>query len=256
MKVSRKGLAELASHEGVVPMPYLDSVGVWTFGVGHTRYAGDPNPVSLPKGKAQPLSYVFEVFAKDVEKYTADVLRAVKVPLAQHELDALVSFHYNTGAIARATLTKRLNFGDRVGAANAFMNWTTPKEITARRKKEMELFRYGRYGLGKASVWQANSAGRVLWSTGKSVNVLEYLDGDTDTVPPVGNTPSFLERGAKGDKVRLLQDALKVKGALITVDGDFGPATEKAVQEFQLRHFDPLGKVGEKTWALLKEDGT
>ncbi|MCA9340669.1 MAG: lysozyme, partial [Candidatus Saccharibacteria bacterium] len=146
MQVSRKGLAELASHEGVVPMPYKDSVGVWTFGVGHTRYAGDPNPANLPKGVAQKLSYVFEVFARDVQKYANDVSRALKVPVEQHEFDALVSFHYNTGAIARASLMTKLNAGDRAGAARAFMYWTKPKEITARRQKEMELFKYGRYG--------------------------------------------------------------------------------------------------------------
>ena len=30
MKTSDKGIAFLVAHEGVVPGPYLDSVGVWT----------------------------------------------------------------------------------------------------------------------------------------------------------------------------------------------------------------------------------
>ena len=38
--VSTRGLVEIASHEGIVPMPYFDSVGVLTFGIGHTRSAG------------------------------------------------------------------------------------------------------------------------------------------------------------------------------------------------------------------------
>lgn len=252
MKVSRQGLAELAAHEGVVPMPYKDSVGVWTFGVGHTKWAGDPNPYSLPKGKAQPLEYVFEVFERDVEKYAAAVRRAVKVPVSQHEFDALVSFHYNTGAIARASLTRLLNQGDRKAAARAFMNWTKPKEITERRQKERDLFEFGRYGDGVVTVWKANSAGRVLWGTGDRVNILEYLTGDE---PPV-TTPEFLEKGAKGAEVVRLQEALVANGALIVPDGDFGPRTFQALVEFQLKHFDPLGKVGEKTWALLKGEST
>lgn len=254
MKVSRKGLIELASHEGVVPMPYKDSVGVWTFGIGHTKYAGDPNPYSLPKGKAQPLSYVFQVFEKDVEKYAAAVRKAVKVSVSQHEFDALVSFHYNTGAIARATLTNRLNFGDRVGAANAFMNWTTPKEITARRRKEMELFRYGKYGNGKVTVWQANSSGKVLWGTGKSVDVFDYINGNGSEEAELESR--YLERGSKGESVRALQVLLQAKGATIKADADFGPATETAVINFQSQYFDPMGKVGKKTMDLLTGDGT
>lgn len=252
MRVSKRGLVELASHEGVVPMPYKDSVGVWTFGVGHTRYAGDPNPASLPKGKEQPLSYVFEVFEKDVEKYARDVRRAVKVPLKQHEFDALVSFHYNTGAIARASLTRYLNAGNKSAAARAFMNWTKPKEITARRQKERDLFEKGKYGDGNVTVWKASSSGRVLWGTGRRVNMWDYMDGAP--ADPIEEPPAYLEKGAKGVEVTKLQNFLNAWGAKLVADGDFGPATEAAVIEFQLRHSDPLGKVGDKTWTWLKAE--
>jgi GH24 family phage-related lysozyme (muramidase) len=53
----------------------------------------------------------------------------VKVPLAPHEFDALVSFHYNTGGIAKAALTRHLNAGNRVAAADAFLNWRRPASI-------------------------------------------------------------------------------------------------------------------------------
>lgn len=33
MRTSDQGLAFIVAHEGVVPAPYLDSVGVWTFGM-------------------------------------------------------------------------------------------------------------------------------------------------------------------------------------------------------------------------------
>ncbi|UHD43893.1 glycoside hydrolase family protein [Aureimonas altamirensis] len=66
-------------------------------------------------------------------KYEADVLRAVKAPLSQTQFDALVSYHYNTGDVAKANLTKQLNAGDYAGAAEAFMGWSKPAEIIPRR---------------------------------------------------------------------------------------------------------------------------
>lgn len=39
IKVSPEGMFTLALHEGLVPGPYRDSVGVWTYGIGHTSRA-------------------------------------------------------------------------------------------------------------------------------------------------------------------------------------------------------------------------
>ncbi|WP_435168329.1 lysozyme [Falsirhodobacter sp. 1013] len=106
MQVSDRGLVALMQHEGIVPAPYADSVGILTYGIGHTAAAGDPDPATLPMGMPADLdaalAEVAAVFRGDIARYTADVPKAVKVPLAPHELDALASFHYNTGAIARA----------------------------------------------------------------------------------------------------------------------------------------------------------
>lgn len=59
-----------------------------------------------------------------------------------------------------------------------------------------------------------------------------------------------LKIGSKGDEVVLLQKKLGIKA-----DGDFGPATEKAVKEFQKKHAKECGEadgiVGAKTWAAL-----
>lgn len=165
--VSPRGIAALALHEGIVPAPYLDSVGVWTFGIGHTAAAGPPVPSAMPRGMPTDLdgaiSQAAAVFARDLQRYTADVARAVRVPLAQHELDALVSFHVNTGGIARAELTKHLNAGRRDAAARAFMGWLKPAEVRNRRIAEQRLFRDGVYPTGRIPVWSVNGAGRVVW---------------------------------------------------------------------------------------------
>jgi lysozyme family protein len=59
---------------------------------------------------------------------------------------------------------------------------------------------------------------------------------------------SRLRKGSKGDDVRRLQTLLGIK-----VDGDFGPATEKAVKAFQsARGLGSDGVVGLYTWRALK----
>ena len=143
MKTSTKGLIALMNHEGVVLQSYRDSVGVWTIGVGHTAAAGVPKP---SPGLKISLKQAVELFREDIRKYEAGVDRAVKVPLKQWEFDALVSFHFNTGAIGRASFVKKLNAGDRAGAIKGIMDWRRPAEIIGRRKKERALFRDGVYG--------------------------------------------------------------------------------------------------------------
>jgi len=168
MQMTERGLLALTGHEGVVPAPYRDSTGTWTFGIGHTAAAGPPDPVEMPRGMPADLDAgireAFRVFRADLATYEAEVLAAVTVPLAPHEFDALVSFHYNTGGVARAALTRHLNTGDRAAAAQAFLNWRRPAEIIPRREAERDLFRHGRYPGGAIPVWSVDPAGRVDFS--------------------------------------------------------------------------------------------
>jgi GH24 family phage-related lysozyme (muramidase) len=75
--------------------------------------------------------------ADDLARYAADVAAALG--------DALVSFHYNTGAIARAALTKKHIAGDYDGAASKFARWKRAdgrvlKGLVRRRAAETELY--------------------------------------------------------------------------------------------------------------------
>ena len=168
MQMTDRGLLALVRHEGIVPGPYLDVKQVWTFGIGHTAAAGQPHPATMPRGMPADLDArireAFRVFRVDLAAYEAAVLRAVKVPLEPHEFDALVSFHYNTGGIAKAALTRHLNAGNRVAAADAFLNWRRPASIIQRRKAERDLFRHGLYPGGTIPVWSVDRAGRVDFS--------------------------------------------------------------------------------------------
>ena len=56
-----------------------------------------------------------------------------------------------------------------------------------------------------------------------------------------------IKLGSKGESVKILQKTLN-----LTVDGDFGPKTDKAVRDFQKKNKLIVdGKVGPKTWAAL-----
>ncbi len=168
MHMTDKGLLALARHEGLVPRPYRDVKGVWTFGIGHTAAAGPPDPVRMARGMPADtqtgIREAFRLCRADLARYETDVRRAVKVPLAPHEFDALVSFHYNTGGIARARLTRHLNAGNRAAAAQAFLNWRRPAAIIPRREAERDLFHHGRYPGGTIPVWAVDQSGRVDFS--------------------------------------------------------------------------------------------
>lgn len=59
-----------------------------------------------------------------------------------------------------------------------------------------------------------------------------------------------LREGARGDAVAMLQIALAGQG--VRADGDFGPATKRAVIAFQKAHdLEPDGIVGRQTWDAL-----
>jgi lysozyme len=157
MHTTERGQLALIRHEGIVPGPYLDVRNVWTFGIGHTPEAGPPDPSKMPRGMPADLEAgireSFRLFRTDLAAYEAEVRRAVKVSIAPHEFDALVSFHYNTGGIAKAVLTRTLNAGDRAAAAKAFLNWRRPASLIPRREAERDLFRHGRYPGGSIPVW-------------------------------------------------------------------------------------------------------
>ena len=85
--------------------------------------------------------------AADVERHAADVRAALgDAPATQNQFDALVSFHYNTGAIHRATLTRKHLAGDYDGAAEEFARWNRAggrvlRGLVRRRRAEATLYR-------------------------------------------------------------------------------------------------------------------
>lgn len=138
MKMSTRGRELLKKREGVILHTYTDSVGVLTIGVGHTASAGEPIPtpgMTITAAKAD------EILARDLAKFEKYVNDALQITVMQNEFDALVSICFNVGPkFATSTCIKRLNTGDRPGAAEAIMLWSRPAEIIDRRRSEQKQF--------------------------------------------------------------------------------------------------------------------
>ena len=114
----------------------------WTIGWGSTGPGIGPDTVwTREQADAR--------FENDLATYAAEVARAVgDSPTTQNQFDALVSFHYNTGAIERATLTRRHREGDYEAAAEQFGRWIRAggqilNGLVRRRKAEAALYRSG-----------------------------------------------------------------------------------------------------------------
>jgi lysozyme len=145
-QVSKAGLEMLVREEGVRRFAYNDPAGHATFGVGHLLHRGNVTSADSAKwgtpGNPKPMSVVFDVLESDLDAFEAAVRESVKVKVSGNEFDALVSLAFNIGinGFRGSTVVRRLNAGDRRGAADAFRMWANPSMLKARRERERALF--------------------------------------------------------------------------------------------------------------------
>jgi len=111
----------------------------WTIGWGSTGSDVTPSTIWTRQ-------QCDDRFKSDMQRYANDVAKAIgTAPTTQNQFDAMCSFHYNTGAISKATLTKRHKAGDYKGAQAAFAMWNknngkVMKGLVRRRAAEAELY--------------------------------------------------------------------------------------------------------------------
>lgn len=147
MHISDTGLDLVKHFEGLFLTAYLDPVGVWTIGYGNTG----PEATS---GNTITEQRADELLRQDMADAEDAVSRHITVTLSQKEFDALTSFAFNVGGgnLWRSTLRRKLNAGDRQGAADELLRWnkgrvngvlTELAGLTRRRKSEREFFLTG-----------------------------------------------------------------------------------------------------------------
>ena len=133
-------LPHLRKFEGFRDTAYRDSAGIWTIGYGATLGVEPGDTVTREQAEKRLLA--------DVMSHAMPGFEMVDVPLSEHEKAALASFIYNVGigAFTRSTLRRKLNAGDRRGAADEFMKWVYAggkplRGLKRRRKAERTMFR-------------------------------------------------------------------------------------------------------------------
>jgi GH24 family phage-related lysozyme (muramidase) len=145
MKTGERGLKLIKEFEGCKLTAYICPAGVWTIGIGSTRYS-DGSAVKRGQTLANEEAALL-LLSKTLASYEHAV-NAIKVDLTQNEFDALVSLTYNIGArnLANSTLVKMLKAGNpKSEIALQFLRWDKAggkplAGLTRRRNAEAELF--------------------------------------------------------------------------------------------------------------------
>ena len=104
--------------EGFRSDAYIPVPGdVPTIGYGTTEGVALGDTITEPVARQR--------LSKDMERFKSTLQVCIKVPLHQHEFDAIASMTYNIGgrAMCGSTLVRKLNAGDYAGACAQMSKW-------------------------------------------------------------------------------------------------------------------------------------
>ena len=229
MQTSAQGRAALELEEGVVLRAYRDVAGLWTIGAGLTAASGVVKPVAgmvITRAEAdEMLAEALRTYENQVEIAMTTTGPAIVRPV-QRAFDAGVSFHFNTGAISRASwvaLWKAKALPQTVRAALCLWSKAGGKvlpSLKARREREFEMLLDGVYRTPAPASdphpvyarWGLTLSADETCAVFASLRKLGYNPGD----------------GA--DLIKLAAVLLFQKDHALTVDGIIGRATLSALQ--------------------------
>lgn len=222
MRTSAAGIAFLERHEGVVLKAYPDVVGVMTIGAGLTAASGVivPKPgMTITRDEARAL------LMAALERNYEPAVSTEMAEAAQHEFDAAVSFHFNTGAIRRASWVDAWLVRDWPDVERRLLLWVKGggkvlPGLKARRAEEFALLRHGVYHAAPP----ARAAGSILATEVVPLTSTE-AQAMRDGFASLGFDPGPNANGVLVETVRAFQAAHD-----LTVDGIIGRATLSTLQ--------------------------
>ncbi|MDH0869777.1 lysozyme [Agrobacterium pusense] len=146
-RINAAGLSHIMQWEGKRLVAYQDVAGIWTIGYGHTTAAGIPR---VREGMRISDKEAEDILKADLRKFEDRVSRLVKVPLTDNQFAVLVSFDFNTGALHKSTLLKKLNAGDYDAVPAELMKWVNAggkrvQGLVNRRAAEAGLWAKGEF---------------------------------------------------------------------------------------------------------------
>lgn len=133
MRTSRDGIDLIAAFEGCRLTAYQDDAGVWTIGYGNTGAEARPGN-TISQARAEELLY------GDLRTAEISVTRRIVAhrPLTQGQFDALVSFEFNTGAIAGdTTIARKLIAGRDDEVDDEMRRWVWVTNPRTKRKRKL-----------------------------------------------------------------------------------------------------------------------
>lgn len=199
-RISAAGLALVKQWEGCELVSYKDVAGVWTIGYGHTSSAGIPY---VKPGMRINAVEAEEILKSDLHKFEERVERLVKVPLTDNQFAVLVSFDFNTGALHKSTLLKKLNAGDYDAVPGELMKWVNAggkkvKGLVNRRSAEAGLWAKGEFVSSSNAPVQKTVAKKdvaVIVGTGAGGAVTSIAPSVPDIIDAVTKQQSELSSG-------------------------------------------------------------
>jgi lysozyme len=144
MKISEEGKALIKKFEGCELEAYqcpaqIGTKDQWTIGYGHTKNVQENDHWSQ--------HYAETMLDIELEEYEGYINDLVKVPLQQHQFDALVAWVYNLGVgnLLSSTLLVKLNAGEYEDIPHEIQRWNKAagevlEGLVRRRKAEALLF--------------------------------------------------------------------------------------------------------------------
>lgn len=189
-RITVKVALEVAAHEAIIRQAYKDSVGVWTWSVGLTSATG--HNVERYIDNPQTMRHCLEIWLWAMERYAKDVNEAFAGrELTEAQFAAALSFHWNTGAIKKASWVKSWKAGDVALAEKQFMLYRKPPEIIKRREKERDLFFKSRWSNdGRITEYTRLTARHTpVWISGErrdvTADIRDILGGSPSVRPDV-----------------------------------------------------------------------
>lgn len=142
MKTSADGRAFIEVFEGKFLHTYDDGTGVLTIGYGHTSAAGPP---AVFRGQTITDAQCDTILANDLAAVERTVAHVIKVPMAQNQFDALVSFEFNTGDLGKSSIPRKINAHNSVAAMSTLLMYDHAggkqmAGLTRRRQAERLMF--------------------------------------------------------------------------------------------------------------------